>query len=400
MGWHWALALSQRHDVLVVTHPRFQPLIEAALAACPQLGLAFSYHRVPGVQGDAQQQVDSRLYYWRWQRSVRAHVAALLAQQPQDLLHHLTWGSYRLPCRLHGLGPPLVVGPVGGGDDAPAAMRRGWPWRERLFYGLRSASIALSRFDPAVHTMLSAATCVLTKTPATRAALPRAVQWRAVDALELGIGAAALRAAPAARPAQRSGPLRLLYAGRLLGGKGAVYAVDTAIELHRRGVDMRLTLAGSGRLQSWLQQRVAAAGAQAVVHFAGVLPHADMPALYDAHDLLLFASWHDSSGNVAAEALARGLPVLCLDTGGPRAVVGPAAAAVVPLAGLGAAGLVQAMADRAAALAACPQDLHELSVAALARAAELTWDAQVAHAYAHIESRLGWPAAVDPKVQS
>lgn len=91
------------------------------------------------------------------------------------------------------------------------------------------------------------------------------------------------------------------------------------------------------------------------------------------------------------------MPVLCLDTGGPHAVVGNAAAAIVPVHGLDAAGLAQAMADRVAALAADPQALHALSVAALGRAAELGWAAQVARAYEHIESRLGWPTGAEPK---
>ena len=36
---------------------------------------------------------------------------------------------------------------------------------------------------------------------------------------------------------------------------------------------------------------------------------------------LLFPSLHDSSGNVVLEALANGLPVICLDLGGPATLV-------------------------------------------------------------------------------
>jgi glycosyltransferase involved in cell wall biosynthesis len=44
---------------------------------------------------------------------------------------------------------------------------------------------------------------------------------------------------------------------------------------------------------------------------------------YLRHDALLFPSLHDSSGNVVLEALSSGLPVVCLDVGGPALLVDP-----------------------------------------------------------------------------
>ena len=49
--------------------------------------------------------------------------------------------------------------------------------------------------------------------------------------------------------------------------------------------------------------------------------------LYRRHHALLYPSLHDSSGNVVLEALFHGLPVVCLDLGGPAEIVDPRAAA-------------------------------------------------------------------------
>jgi glycosyltransferase involved in cell wall biosynthesis len=43
----------------------------------------------------------------------------------------------------------------------------------------------------------------------------------------------------------------------------------------------------------------------------------------EGSDVLLFPSLHDEGGWVIAEALATGLPVVCLDRGGPPAIGGP-----------------------------------------------------------------------------
>jgi glycosyltransferase involved in cell wall biosynthesis len=394
VGWRWAVELAARHDVTVVTHAYFRHHIEAELQRAPRPGLSFEYYEVPGVRWHPHRQLNSRLYYWRWQYCVRERVAAILAARPHDLIHHLTWGSYRLPSFLGDLDAPLVVGPVGGGEGAPRRLYRSWPWRERLFYSLRALSIELSRFDPFVCRTMGQASCVLTKTRETREALPAVARHKAMEVSELGVGQVAVaRRAPWPRPAAQT--LRLLYAGRLLGGKGVTYAVDCVRELRQRGVAVELTLAGDGRLESWLRQRIAAHGIDGDVRLLGKVPREQMTALYDAADLLLFPSWHDSSGNVVVEALSRGLPVVCLDLGGPRYVVDEHCALVVRTQGLDEAGIATALAERIAPVARDGAALARMAEHALRRAHELTWDRQVARAYERIEHRLGWRRAAD-----
>lgn len=401
VGWQWALALSQQHDVTVLTHTYFQDDIEAALRHRPHAGLQFSYFKVPLASGHPHRQLNSRLYYLAWQATVRRHVGRLLRQQRFDLVHHLTWGSYRLPCFLGGLGVPMALGPVGGGEGAPARLYRSWPWRERSFYRLRAASIVFSRWDPLVRHGLRHATCVLTKTAQTREALPRWAQGKAFDAAETGVTGVLTEATvqhrwhppstDAARPV-----LKLLYAGRLLGGKGLPYLLDAMRLLQQRQAPVHLSVAGDGHLLQWARKRVARDGLGPQVQLLGKVARDLMPALYDRSDLLAFPSWHDSSGNVVTEALARGLPVLCLDIGGPRYAVDAGCAVVVPAQGLDETGLAQALAQHIESLAHDRERLGRMAQGALTRARQLTWAAQVQRAYAEIESRLGWRRPAEP----
>jgi glycosyltransferase involved in cell wall biosynthesis len=390
VGWHWAIELARRYDVTVVTHERFRQRIEAELARCPRPGLVFSFFGRRADESTMQRQVDSRLHYCLWQLGLRRHVQALIARRPHDLIHHLTWGSYRLPMRLGGLGLPLVFGPVGGGETAPVRLLDpAWPWSQRAFYALRAGMTVLSRYDPWLRATLHASSCTLVKTEQTRHALPST--WR-IDALlvrETGIDPRAIVASRDWRT-DPGRPLRLLYAGRLLGGKGAGYAVDAVLQARRAGVAVELTLAGDGGMANWLRKRVRVTGDIDGVRFLGVQPFGKMPALYDSSDMLIFPSWHDSSGNVVTEALARGLPVLCLDLGGPSYALDEQSGIVVATGGLDATGLVQAIAAEITALAADRPRLSALAEGALRRAHQLTWALQVERAYALIEARLGW----------
>ncbi len=389
VGWHWAIELAQRYDVTVLTHERFRHRIEAELERRPRHGLRFVYVGRRDNEAALQRRVDSRLHYWRWQFGLRRVVRRLIAQDPPDLIHHLTWGSLRWPSRLAALGPPFVIGPLGGGERAPACLWRSWPWRERAFYRLREMSLAAIGIDPLVATMFRHASAILVRNRPTLAALPAGAQQRAVLATEIGVDAAHI-AAPRLGQRDRPGPLRLLYAGRLLGGKGVSYAVDATLLACAKGSAPQLEVAGAGRIEPWLRRRAAASVHAGAIRFLGWQPRTAMLALYDASDLLLFPSWHDSSGWVVVEALARGLPVLCLDLGGPPQLIDAGCGIVVPPAGRDEAGIVDAIADELVALGNDRPRLAALSAGATRRARDLAWPRVVGRAYDAIAARLGW----------
>lgn len=400
VGWQWARSLARNHAVTVLTHERFRAHIEAAEAAdaaqaapaaTPAGQIRFCYLGRPGPEAQMQRQVDSHAHYLAWQFAARAQVRRLLAEQAHDLVHHLTWGSWRLPTHLGGLGAPLVIGPVGGGDDAPAAWMKSWPRAERARYALRSAWTASGRWDPLACRALAQARLILAKTEATRQSLPAWAREKTRLALELGCPApASLAPQPAPLRPSLVRPLRLLYVGRLIGGKGVGYAVDATLALAAGGLPVHLRVVGQGRLGEWLRQRVARSAAPQAVTLAGACPFEQLPALYRSHDLLVFPSWHDSSGNVVAEALAHGLPVVCLDRAGPAAITDARCAVQLRGAGLEETGLVAALAAALADLAQDPARRARLAHGALQRAAELQWPQQVARVYADIETTLGW----------
>lgn len=57
------------------------------------------------------------------------------------------------------------------------------------------------------------------------------------------------------------------------------------------------------------------------IDWFGWVEHKKIGEIYETHDLFLFPSLHDSGGTVVVEAISHGLPVLCLDLGGPGTIV-------------------------------------------------------------------------------
>jgi len=385
VGWEWASRLSARHEVTVVTHAYFRSAIEQALAARPRPGLRFDYHEVPWLRIHPHRALNSRLYYLLWQVSVVRRIAALAREREFDLFHHLTWGSFRLPSFVGLVGRPFVIGPVGGGERSPTRLRRSMPLGARAFELARDLLIASGRLDPVLRLALSRTDLILAKTHETLAALPASARQRALVAHE--IGAAAGPAGDVARTADADG-FRILFAGRLVPAKGVHLALYAVARLAGTRERVSFHVAGDGPLRRSLERQVAALGIEQRVTFLGMLTRERLMAAYREMDCFLFPTLHDSSGNVVLEALAAGLPVVCLDLGGPKYFVDESCGAVVATLGRSEAAVAEALAEVLTRLAREPDERARLSAGALARAQALGWDNQISRAYALIEQAL------------
>lgn len=57
------------------------------------------------------------------------------------------------------------------------------------------------------------------------------------------------------------------------------------------------------------------------VHWIDWIPQNALAEIYQEHDVFIFSSLRDSGGMVVLEAMAQGLPVVCLNLGGPGVIV-------------------------------------------------------------------------------
>jgi glycosyltransferase involved in cell wall biosynthesis len=125
----------------------------------------------------------------------------------------------------------------------------------------------------------------------------------------------------------KPGTLRLLFAGRLVDLKGADTAVAALplLDAAALGVDrITLTILGDGQDAAYLtrfRDAVAANGRAADIEMRAPVAEAELPALFDAHDIYLFPSLYEPFSLTLIHALACGIPTIASDIGGNPEIV-------------------------------------------------------------------------------
>ena len=124
----------------------------------------------------------------------------------------------------------------------------------------------------------------------------------------------------------RSGHLKLLYAGQLVRHKGVHTAIEAMAKLVNKHkiIQISLTLVGSGHpdYEAFLRDLVEKEGLQDFVTFHEPVSRDEMPAIFQQFDVLIFPSiYEEPLARITQEAMASGLVVVGTTTGGTKEIL-------------------------------------------------------------------------------
>jgi glycosyltransferase involved in cell wall biosynthesis len=386
IGWHWAVEIARLgHEVHIVTRTNNVNAIRAGLAAIPELRLTVHGYDLPQwMRWWKKGKRGIRLYYVLWQWGAYRFARRLHASAPFDLAHHITFGVFRHPSFMGRLGIPFVFGPVGGGESSPRALLQSLPWRGRLAERLRAAANHIASFDPLVRGTMRRAILICCNTKETMMRIPPRYRGKTICVHDVAVDSEGIAGAISLAEGAE-----FLFVGRLLYWKGIHLALRALAQLRIEGLEARLTVIGDGSARAWLENLAHELTIEGAVSWRGWLARGDALAAYANHAAFVFPSLHDSGGTVVMEAMAQGLPVVCLDLGGPGEILPAGCGFKIHARDCSELQVVAELAGAMRELASNQATRREVATNALSAARGMTWTALVSQAYEEVERTLG-----------
>lgn len=321
VGWNIAREVARYHQVWVLTRPdESRGAIEAELSRHPISNLKFIYCTVPFWQDSMRlgQSGAMQIHYYLWQ--VQAYFVAyrLHKEIGFDVAHHVTFVRYSTPSFLSLLTIPLVLGPVGGGEQAPKSFFQDFSPSAKRYEFLRRLIHRIGERDPFAKLTAQRSAIVRATTHDTAKQLYKMGAVNVQISSESGLASEEIEQLSQYRLPE-STPVRFISMGRLLHWKGFYLGIRAFAEANLP--DAEYWILGEGPEQANFQALAQQLGVGDRVIFFGRLPREQtLKKLAQSH-VLVHPSLHDSGGWVCLEGMAAGRPILCLDLGGPAVQV-------------------------------------------------------------------------------
>lgn len=245
----------------------------------------------------------------------------------------------------------------------------------RRYEWMRAAARWLGECDPLVRATGRRASVAFATTPETAERMARLTLAPVEVLSEVALTEEERDRLGTRRMAPASSEVVFFSAGRLLGWKGYQLSLRA---FARAGLpNARYVIAGDGPMRDHLEAMATGLGIGSQVDFLGAVPREEVLTWLGRASVFVHPSLHDSGGWATIEAMAAGVPVICLNLGGPGTQVTEGTGR-----SLEAASVERTVADLALAMQELSSDSSlrdELGANARARIAEeFTWHSKVA----------------------
>lgn len=321
----WARMLARLAETCVVTRSNNRSAVEEGLQLLVEDARpTFVYLDLPAWSRFWKRgQRGIRLYYMLWQIAALRKAGRLVRAEGFDVVWHLTLANAWLGSTASLLPRPFIYGPVAAGPGMPWRLLPVLGARGTLYEGLREVAETAGRYiNPLARVSWRRARLILVQNEETRRWMPGKHRDKVVI-----FPNPVIDEAPRIAGRGRAGSPSALFAARLMPSKGGALAIRALLHLP----EWHLYIAGTGPDEARLRRLARKLDVAGRVHFLGWQPRTELIRLMtEEADVLLYPSIREAAGWVVAEAVACGLPVVCLDRGGPPLLGGSAVAATNP----------------------------------------------------------------------
>jgi glycosyltransferase involved in cell wall biosynthesis len=385
VGWGWASAIAQHHDVWIITGDRepypdgvhqYRAEIAEELARRPELKERMRFYHLPKSRWMWLEKIWPPSYHWfyrPWQRRAFRLAKQLHEEIHFDVAHQLTFVGFRSPGYLWKLDVPLAWGPIGGLENTPWRFLPMLGLHGCVYYAARNIVNALhKRFLPAPKRAFAKADGLIAATAGIEREIRKWYRQRSEVICEIG--------PPPLVVSEHSHrdvnePLKLAWSGMHLPGKALPILLKALANLPAN-LAWELSILGQGPCTAKWKRLAQKLGLSERCHWLGWLPREQAMRVMQLSHLFVITSIKDLTSSVLLEALAAGLPVICPNLCGFADVITPDCGIKLPV--HSPRQLQRDLAEAIARLAGDENERCRLASGALQRVGDFSWRGKAA----------------------
>ena len=328
VGWNWVLQLGKRNRVHVITRANNQRVIERHLPKNLSKNVIFHYYDTPAFIKKLKNK-DKGLYFYNfcWQIGIVNVAKRIIQDEHVDYILHLTFGSMWMPTFLPFLSPKFIWGPMGGGECVPFSFIGVLPFKQRVVQMFRYILNYSTIINPLILLPACKAKVILARTPNTKAIMPFFVKKKTKVLLETAMEESVFQRE---KKLYESDIIKMVISARFISIKN-IPLVIKSLKYISTSKPWKLTLLGSGPDRELILRTIKEEGYGDRVNIISMLPREEALDLIVNSDIFIFPSLKEGGTWALMEAMAMGLPVVCVNWAGMAVETTPETAIQIPV---------------------------------------------------------------------
>ena len=316
VGWCFSQEISKSFNTLVLTRENNKSIIDKE----EPNKVKFIYYDLPNILKKLKKRLPlgTQLYYIFWQWGAYLFLRKFIANSNEqiDIVHHLNFGISWLAPPAYLLKKPLIWGPIGGGDFISFSFLKKMSYnsilQESIYYSINQLG-KISPFSFLTRKSLSAVT-FRTETAKNFYKLKK-------DEISSVISETASSDESIKTKKLHSNYTYAICVGRMTYWKGFVLAVKGFHMYLKSGGRGKLELFGNGPELKQIENYIKNNKLEKNIILRGFVKNDIIKEKMKVATTLLHPSFRDGGSWAIMEAMSYGLPVICLNTSGPRDMV-------------------------------------------------------------------------------
>lgn len=333
MGWRFVKEISKHHEVHVITEKeKWENDIKQHLAEHPDLTTNLYFHFIAKKRNRKLRKIWPPSYYWfykQWQKKAFQLAKKLNSEENFDLIHQLNMVGFREPGYLWKIDKPFVWGPIGGMQNTPWSLFSIFNLHGKLFYGGRNIfnSLQLQFLKRPKLAATRGNNSLIAATPDIKDTILKVWNKEAEIITEVGVEQ---NISNKINIIKENSKLNIVWSGQHTSGKALNILLKSLSKLPKN-MNWSLHILGSGKETQRWKKLAKTLHINTNCKWYGWVPKLEAENVMKEGHLLCITSLKDLTSTVTLEAIALGLPVVCLNHCGFSHVINESCGIKIPV---------------------------------------------------------------------